>query len=258
MVQDLEGAAVSSDPEYDFLMALQASQSGCCCRNHKDGKRMPQLPHQQGDFVDGSLAASCRLGLIPESISWEDWVGFVQIVAANLDYQNLHSVNVRYRRGELRLGRVNWIYRLCSQTRHNCGFFRRHHFNYYTYESFVERNLTCMTTVVVYVTLILTAMQVGLAENSLKGDDRLNAASYVFTIFSIVVPLFVVVVVLAVTIFAVLKNWMYVRFAQEAKLGRTHIGPVRALSNVMYYIKTNAILWHVYFLRMCTYYGQKD
>lgn len=155
------------------------------------------------------LCIAHEKGLIPESISWEDWVGFVQIVAAKLDYQNLHSVNVRYRRGELRLGRVNWIYRLCSQTRHESGLFRGYHFNYYTYGSFVERNLTWMTTVVVYVALMLTAMQVGLATNALKGDDRFNAASYVFTIFSIVAPLFVVVVVLAVTIFAVLKNWKY-------------------------------------------------
>ena len=148
-------------------------------------------------------------GLIPISVTWDAWVDFARTAIANLDYKDLRDVNIRYRRGELRLDRVNWIYRLCSQTPHD--FFRGYHLDYYTYGSFVGRNLTWMTTVTIYIALALTAMQVGLATDALKGNGRFNSVSYGFTIFSILAPLFVVVVVLCMTTFAVLQNLWYLR-----------------------------------------------
>jgi hypothetical protein len=52
----------------------------------------------------------------------------------------------------------------------------------------------------VYITIVLTAMQVGLATHRLCNDDRFQNASYGFTIFSILTPL-IMTIAIAVTLF---------------------------------------------------------
>ena len=121
--------------------------------------------------------------LIP-NISWSSWRKIAQGVRASIKMDPVDSINPRYLYGELRLDRLNWIYRLFGHS-----FVRGYHFEYGTYDDFFRRNFAWILIVFLYVTVVLTAMQVGLATTQLAGSSRFQAASYGFAVFSICVPL---------------------------------------------------------------------
>lgn len=93
------------------------------------------------------------------------------------------DIDPRFYHGELRLSRLNKIYRLwqtpprgyMSHWNRNGAFFRDH--------------FAWLAGTTVYLVVVLTAMQVGLATESLGGNDAFQSASYGFTIFSILGPL---------------------------------------------------------------------
>ena len=126
-----------------------------------------------------------------------------------LDYRNMANINIRYRRGELRISRINWIFRFCSRTRNPTTFFRGFLYGYRNYGSFAERNLAWLASATVYTVLVLTAMQVGLATDQLGHSVSFQRASYGFTVFSIISPLIVVVGIFALVLILVVFNWRY-------------------------------------------------
>ncbi|TVY88426.1 hypothetical protein LAWI1_G004846 [Lachnellula willkommii] len=137
------------------------------------------------------LKIALELGLISPEISWEDWILFIDTFLANIDYEALDTVNKRYHYGELRLSRLNTIYRLLhifEPSRFMLGYL--HRYNRYTF--FFERNFRWVVMVFLYMTIILTAMQVGLATTKLQQDETFQRASYGFSIFSIVLLVFIV------------------------------------------------------------------
>ncbi|KAH8654235.1 hypothetical protein BGZ61DRAFT_541508 [Ilyonectria robusta] len=93
------------------------------------------------------------------------------------------DIDPRFYHGELRLSRLNKTYRLwqtpprgyMSHWNRNGAFFRDH--------------FAWLAGTTVYLVVVLTAMQVGLATESLGGNDAFQSASYGFTIFSILGPL---------------------------------------------------------------------
>ena len=112
--------------------------------------------------------------------------------------------------GELRLGRLNWIYRLCFCSRRERGQLQRGFFNrYQDYRSFLDRNVTWLTVSTIYVALVLTAMQVGLGTDHLKDSGRFTNAAVGFTIFSIVAPLTVIALYTAIMLYKFADNGLY-------------------------------------------------
>ena len=157
------------------------------------------------------LKIAHEMGFIDASIDWEAWTRFVREVMQRLDYRTLKGVHVRYRRGELRLQRVNFVYRITGLRRKIRveRVLRGYNYGYHHYASFFADNVNWMAAVAVYAALVLTAMQVGLATDNLKGDKTFNSASYGFTVFSILTPVIVTVVVALVTLVLVVNNWLY-------------------------------------------------
>ena len=92
-------------------------------------------------------------------------------------------VNRRFYYGELRLGRLNWIYRLLL------GKPRGYLSGCTTYGEFMKENVNSLITLFAYTTIVLSAMQVGLATQWLEDNYAFGMASYVFSIFSIVAPI---------------------------------------------------------------------
>jgi hypothetical protein len=90
----------------------------------------------------------------------------------------------RFLRAELRLSRINTIHRF---TRLPCfdPYLRSRH----NYVSLFGDNLAWMVVATVFVALVLTAMQVGLATERLKDNAAFQQASYSFTVFAILGPL---------------------------------------------------------------------
>lgn len=137
------------------------------------------------------LKIALDLGLISPKINWENWIIFVDTLLSNTDYAASDTVNHRYHYGELRLSRLNTIYRILhifEPKRFMLGYLPR----YNRYAVFFERNFRWVVIVFLYMTIILTAMQVGLATTELQQDEMFQRASYGFAIFSIVLLVFIV------------------------------------------------------------------
>ncbi|OLN82217.1 UDP-N-acetylglucosamine transferase subunit alg13 [Colletotrichum chlorophyti] len=102
-------------------------------------------------------------GLVPE-MSWDKWRALSGQVVRNHCYA---SVNPRYWYGELRLSRLNKIYRF------RMGYVLRGYskvVSHAVYEDLLQDNFATLAAVLGYVVIVLTAMQVGLSTEKLTGD----------------------------------------------------------------------------------------
>lgn len=96
----------------------------------------------------------------------------------------LDQVNKRYHFGDLRLGRINSIYRTRFMFTH---FVRGYLYGYNRYVVFFQRNVGWILIVFAFFSLVLSAMQVALVGvPPLKDSAYFRRASYGFVVFSIV------------------------------------------------------------------------
>ena len=123
--------------------------------------------------------------LLPAHLKWSQWRRLIIEWHENPpSISSSANVNKRYCYGELRQGRLNYIYRLAR------GFIiRGYEFGYNQYGTFFSRNFAWLITVFAYFSIALAALQVGLATEQLGKDPNFQNASYGFGIFSIIVPI---------------------------------------------------------------------
>lgn len=134
--------------------------------------------------------------LLPANLEWNEWQTFMSEFLSKVSPEMPYppdrgvtefKVSKRYQYGELRLGRINKIYRFVPPW---CfaHLFRGYHSGYDQYGTFFSRNFAWLIAVFAYITVVLTAMQVGLALNikGFKDDSRLQNAAYGFSVFSMV------------------------------------------------------------------------
>lgn len=137
--------------------------------------------------------------LIPHNTEWQSWKTFVRDLLSD---EHIHShINPRFIYGELRLSRLNKIYRVKK-----LRLLRGYTASYNVYADFFHDNFAALASGTVYVALVLTAMQVGLGTKQLVDSPRFNAASYGFTVFSIVGPLAVTGIILCVFVVYLVSN----------------------------------------------------
>jgi len=149
------------------------------------------------------------LGLLSEAVHWEKWITFSKAVLENLDHKDLRHISPRYLYGELRLGRLDMVYGFCRKTTNLKILIRGYQYSYHQYSPFIERNFAWVLTAIIYVTIVLTAMQVGLATQSLRDNVPFNRASYGFTVFSILAPIVILFVAAIIIFVLVFFNWQY-------------------------------------------------
>lgn len=113
--------------------------------------------------------------LVPNALDWPAWR---RLVKKLLTPANKRNINKRYTYGELKLTRLNWIYRCTLKSP----------YGYNTYNNFWHDNYARIVSLFAFIALVLTAMQVGLATTRLQHNDAFQRASYGFTVFSIVFP----------------------------------------------------------------------
>lgn len=129
--------------------------------------------------------------LLPNDISWSNWISFIQ----QLDTQNIYpDINPRFHHKELQLSRLNYIYYFTQGNPE--GFMRRWH----RFSTFVMENLGWVTATTVYIVVVLTSMQVGLATETLGQNHSFQTASYGFTVFSILGPLICAVLIIIISL----------------------------------------------------------
>ncbi|KAL3456919.1 hypothetical protein BJX64DRAFT_296279 [Aspergillus heterothallicus] len=135
---------------------------------------------------ESDFAIAQAHSLLPPDLPWESWrrIAHQTLQSGAL---NPNNINPRYHLGALRLSRLNKIYAL------RYGDILRGYLGQYksTTELFAE-NLAPISAATIYIALVLTAMQVGLATEELAGDRAFQNAAYGFTVFAILGPLVVV------------------------------------------------------------------
>jgi hypothetical protein len=145
-----------------------------------------------------------ELHLLPPAIDWKGWLDIAQDPLPDFRGDQWKT-SPRYQYGELRLSRINWIYRFDPRFRFR-HFCRGYYSSSQTFQSFLNRNFGWLLVVFVYFTILLTALQVGLATNQLRDSASFNAASYGFTIFSLVAPLVTILYGAVLTLVLVIYN----------------------------------------------------
>ncbi|KAI1469024.1 uncharacterized protein F4812DRAFT_354601 [Daldinia caldariorum] len=138
---------------------------------------------------------------------WASWRAFATEV---LRIDISEDVHQRFRRGELRLDRLNWIYALKDLP---FPSIRLYNSPWQNYTDFVTSNLSWVTATTVYIAVVLTAMQVGLATDALKDNATFHRASYGFTVFSILCPIIAAVLILLALLVFLIPNWIRARKA---------------------------------------------
>ena len=148
--------------------------------------------------------------LLPREITWSNWRKWVDEVLASCTYD---TINPRFWYGELRLGRLNKIYR------YEKGYILRGYSRLgapSTYSELLRDNLGLLAATLGYVVIVLTAMQVGLATSHLGSSLAFQDVSWGFTVLSMVAPLVALFIILLFSIIVFLRNWLAtLKFEQE-------------------------------------------
>ena len=134
--------------------------------------------------------------LVHAEMTWHEWRSLVKSLLSSYPTSSsthpgfsprTHAVNPRYHYGELRLDRLNMIYRFTLRAP-----LRGYLYGFNTYHQFWTANMQRLAAIFVYIIVVLTAMQVGLETKWLTNNATFQRVSYRFTVFSIVTPLVIV------------------------------------------------------------------
>ena len=155
----------------EFWIENLCCPPSCECKNYH--------PTEENSIaVDKHLMPQRSDGSIPR---WEDWKKLVSEILPHINQCNIHP---RFHRAELRLARLDTIHRF-TQLPPFGPYMRGRR----TYGSLFRDNLAWLATATVFIALVLTAMQVGLATDQLKENKSFMTAAYGFAIFAILGPL---------------------------------------------------------------------
>lgn len=148
--------------------------------------------------------------LLPAEVQWPSWAAFIE----QLDMEHIYPrIDRRFHHGELQLSRLNKIYIL--HKRKLGGYVAL----WNKYGVFFRDNFAVLSSAIVYIAIVLTAMQVGLSTTSLAGSERFQAAARGFTIFAILGPLLAGLVIFLMFLGIFLYNWV-----KSVQISRRQLG----------------------------------
>jgi hypothetical protein len=168
------------------------------------------------------LRIARNLGLRPKKVKFRDWNQLTASLSPRLDRTKIARPypTWRYDYGELRLFRINLIYRFSPQTNSLSSLFRPYMNHYDRYTPFFERNFRWIVIVFIYVSIILNAMQVCLATSSLASSYHFQHITSEFPLFSILIALCSLVLGLVVLLCAFVNHFVATaRFSKHAVRG---------------------------------------
>jgi len=146
------------------------------------------------------------LGLLPcTSSDWIWWKTFVRDFLSNAKLDDHSKINQRYHYGELRLGRVNWIYRLAPSLFPKY-LVRGYTHNYTTYSALLYQKFGWVLAIFAYFSLALSAMQLGLTAPPMAENKAFQQASYGLAVFSVIMLAVLIVFIFVLFTFFVVYN----------------------------------------------------
>lgn len=186
---DCRCVTVPTDPKIP-PSAAKAEQKNRCSRRELHGRALGFLLSYAGLIChESDFEIAKDKHLIPGSISWSSWLSFARSLPIHKS-ADPGFVNKRFRYGELRLNRLNLIYRLhFFSPGVQASLIRGYYFPYDTYSSFFSPTVGFTFVVFAFVTIVLTAMQVGLGTTYLQQSEAFQRASWGFTVAAIFVAL---------------------------------------------------------------------
>ena len=110
--------------------------------------------------------------MLPKEVTWEGWKALVAEYLSGHDYA---AINRRYWYGELRLSRLNKVYR------YRLGYIFRGYSTIDsrgTYDELLSDNFAALTTLLGFMVVILSALQVGIETDRLSANARYQQVSY--------------------------------------------------------------------------------
>jgi hypothetical protein len=132
------------------------------------------------------LDIATETGLLSKDIKWSGWVDFIDAFLENINCETLSGVSRRYEYGELRLSRLNAIYRILPPSYSFRNLIGGYQSRSTWYQAFFDRHFKWMLAVFAILSVVLSALQVGLATTTLQGNRPFQSTSYGFTITSLV------------------------------------------------------------------------
>ncbi|PHH72040.1 hypothetical protein CDD80_4817 [Ophiocordyceps camponoti-rufipedis] len=149
--------------------------------------------------------------LVPKKLSWAAWAVFSRdfLTKHSIEGHNPHIAK-RYDYGELRVQRLNLIYRFAPETFPRY-LIRGYLYGYNRFSQFFGRNFAWAAVAVLYASVVLAAMQVALAVPPIKDDVSFQRAAYGFTVFILVAMVFLSTVALVYLVIMVIKNLIFTR-----------------------------------------------
>ncbi|KAH8890116.1 hypothetical protein GQ53DRAFT_588897, partial [Thozetella sp. PMI_491] len=136
------------------------------------------LIRHESDFV---LAKEKHL--FPAEVQWREWRNFVRQLKVSKIQLSVHR---RFLFGELRMERLEMIYFFIQGS---TGSFSGCPFTPWSRAENFQLDVSQTMMSMVFIIVILVAMQLGLGTDSLRGDSSFQAASYGFAIFCIIAPI---------------------------------------------------------------------
>lgn len=165
---------------------------------------------------DLTIAQDVRL--VPPSVTWEEWVLFATDLLTNIDPETLDTVSKRYHFGELRLSRLNLIYRFAPSMFSSQNFMRGYMSEPIWTKAFLERNFAWLFSVFGFVTIVAGSMQVGLGTDSLHDSGKFQRASVWFTVASLIGV--IASVLLLIVVWGFLAVYQVMRAKENLKIVR--------------------------------------
>lgn len=159
------------------------------------------------------LKIAKEMGLLPAHVEWAAWTALMRSFQSRVDFvvMDPRFVAERYQFGELRLTRLNAVYRLLNLSLHHCV--RGYMSSSTWYQAFFARNFAWLLAVFAFVTVMLSAMQVGLGTAKLQNSEAFQESTYGFAVASIMAVLGSVVLIFvvwaALFIFHLVTAWNY-------------------------------------------------
>ena len=132
---------------------------------------------------DFSLAQDLRI--VPQGLTWAEWTKFEESFLDHINLDSLHQVNRRYQYGELRLTRLNRIYRWTpsgfSARTFVCGYLPLATW----YQELFKNSFGWLLASFAYFAVVLSALQVGLATDMLQSNRYFQKVSCGFSVISL-------------------------------------------------------------------------
>ncbi|TAQ83335.1 hypothetical protein B7494_g8342 [Chlorociboria aeruginascens] len=146
---------------------------------------------------ESDLSIAQKEDLLPNDLSWTFWHSFASQFMA---LQGSPGIHARWIYGELRLHRINWIYRLLSR-HHGGNLLRGYSPEYREYRAFVENAFAYFLAVFGVLSIILDAFEVALGTDRYHASGTFQNVSGGFAIFAVVAVLAIPVSLISTSLY---------------------------------------------------------